>query len=94
VRGTFRTAGRLRFTICAIHSYSGTCIVRRIASRQYHQLRSALAQVSGRKELIGHTDWAVAISNECGGMVANIVIAYNSILLSGILTRDQAAGHQ
>jgi len=27
-------------------------------------------------------------------MVANIVIAYNSILLSGILTRDQAAGHQ
>lgn len=60
----------------------------------YHQLRSALAQVSGRKELIGHTDLDVAISNECGRLVANIVIAYNSILLSGILTRYQAAGNQ
>ena len=32
----------------------------------YHQLRSALAQVSGKKELIGHTDLDVAISNDCG----------------------------
>jgi TnpA family transposase len=60
----------------------------------YHQLRSVLAQVSGRKELIGHTDLDVAISNECGRLVANIVIAYNSILLSGILNRDQAMGNQ
>jgi len=60
----------------------------------YHQLRATLAQVSGRKELIGHTDLDVAISNECGRLVANIVIAYNSILLSGILTRYQAAGNQ
>jgi TnpA family transposase len=59
----------------------------------YYQLRSVLAQVSGRKELIGHTDLDVAISNECGRLVANIVIAYNSILLSGILTRDQALGN-
>jgi len=57
----------------------------------YHQLRSALAQVGGRKELIGHTDLDVAISNECGRLVANIVIAYNSILLSEILNRYQAA---
>jgi TnpA family transposase len=60
----------------------------------YHQLRSVLAQVSGRKELIGHTDLDVAISNECGRLVANIVIAYNSILLSGILNRYQAVGNQ
>lgn len=60
----------------------------------YHQLRSALAQVSGRKELIGRTDLDVAISNECGRLVANIVIAYNSILLSGILNRYQAASNQ
>jgi TnpA family transposase len=60
----------------------------------YHQLRSVLAQVSGRKELIGHTDLDVAISNECGRLVANIVIAYNSILLSGILNRYQAEGNQ
>jgi hypothetical protein len=49
----------------------------------YHRLRSVLAQVSERKELIGHTDLDVAISNEYGCLVANIVIAYNSILLSG-----------
>jgi TnpA family transposase len=60
----------------------------------YHQLRSVLAQVSGRKELIGHTDLDVAVSNECGRLVANIVIAYNSILLSGILNRYQAEGNQ
>jgi TnpA family transposase len=60
----------------------------------YHQLRSALAQVSGRKELIGRTDLDVAISNECGRLVANIVIAYNSILLSGLLDRYQVAANQ
>ena len=41
-----------------------------------------------------HTDLDVAISNECGRLVANIVIAYNSILLSGILNRYQAAGNR
>src|ERR1700730_2147708 len=40
------------------------------------------------------TDLDVAISNECGRLVANIVIAYNSILLSGILNRYQAVGNQ
>jgi TnpA family transposase len=60
----------------------------------YHQLRSALAQVSGRKELSGRTDLDVAISNECGRLVANIVIAYNSILLSGLLDRYQVAANQ
>jgi TnpA family transposase len=60
----------------------------------YHQLRSALAQISGRKELIGRTDLDVAISNECGRLVANIVIAYNSILLSGLLSRYQVAANQ
>ena len=60
----------------------------------YHQLRSVLAQVSGRKELIGRTDLDVAISNECGRLVANIVIAYNSILLSDLLNRYQADENQ
>jgi len=54
-------------------------------------LRSALAQVSGKKELIGRTDIDVAIGNECGRLVANTVIAYNSMLLSGLLNRYQAA---
>jgi hypothetical protein len=28
----------------------------------------------------------VAISNECGRLIANVVIAYNSILLSSVLS--------
>jgi hypothetical protein len=34
------------------------------------------------------------VRRECGRLVANIVIAYNSILLSGILNRYQAVGNQ
>ena len=59
----------------------------------YHQLRAALAQIGGRKQLIGRTDLEVAISNECGRLLANVVIAYNSILLSALLDRYQAAGN-
>ena len=60
----------------------------------YHQLRSVLAQIAGKKELIGRTDLDVAISNQCGRLLANVVIAYNSIMLSGLLTRYQEQGHQ
>ena len=59
----------------------------------YHQLRSVIAQISGRKELIGRTDLDIAISNQCGRLIANVVIAYNSILLSGLLNRYQAEGN-
>jgi len=48
----------------------------------------------GKKELIGHTDLDVEISNQCGRLVANIVIAYNSILLSELLNRYQAENNQ
>jgi len=61
---------------------------------QYHQLRSAIAQVSGKKELLGHTDLDIEISNQCARLVANIVIAYNSILLSELLKRYQAENDQ
>jgi TnpA family transposase len=60
----------------------------------YHQLRSVLAQIGGKKQLIGRTDLDVAISNQCGRLIANVVIAYNSILLSRLLDRYQAAGNQ
>jgi hypothetical protein len=36
----------------------------------------------------------VAISNECGRLIANVVIAYNSILLSMLLNRYQVAGEE
>ncbi len=53
----------------------------------YHQLRSTIAQVNGKKELTGRTDLDVAVSNHCGRLIANVVIAYNSMLLSGLLGR-------
>lgn len=43
--------------------------------------------------MIGRTDLEVSISNECGRLLANVVIAYNSILLSALLDRHQAAGN-
>jgi hypothetical protein len=57
-------------------------------------LRGTIAQVGGKKELIGYTDLDIAISNQCGRLLANIVIAYNSILLSKLLTRYTASGNQ
>lgn len=59
----------------------------------YHQLRSFIAQVSGKKQLIGNTDLDVAISNQCGRLIANIVIAYNSVILSRLLDKYKAAGN-
>jgi TnpA family transposase len=58
----------------------------------YHQLRSTIAQVNGKKELTGRTDLDVDISNQCGRLIANVVIAYNSMLLSGLLGRCLATG--
>jgi TnpA family transposase len=58
----------------------------------YHQLRAAIAQVGGKKQLIGDTDLDVAITNQCGRLTANVIIAYNTILLSALLERYRAAG--
>ena len=60
----------------------------------YHQLRSAIAQVGGKKQLIGSTDLDVAITNQCGRLIATVIIAYNTILLSALLERYQAANDQ
>ena len=60
----------------------------------YHQLRATIAQVNGKKELTGRTDLDVAVSNQCGRLIANVVIAYNSMLLSGLLGRYLAMDNQ
>jgi TnpA family transposase len=60
----------------------------------YHQLRSFITQVSGKKQLIGRTDLDVAISNQCGRLIANIVIAYNSIMLSALFERFNTDNNQ
>ena len=59
----------------------------------YHQLRATIAQVYGKKELTGRTDLEVDISNQCGRLIANVVIAYNSMLLSGLVERHLAQGN-
>ena len=58
----------------------------------YHQLRAALAQVGGKKELSGRTDLELEISNQCGRLIANAIIYYNSAILSRLLTRYEASG--
>ena len=60
----------------------------------YHQLRSFISQVSGKKQLIGKTDLDVAISNQCGRLISIVVTAYNSIMLSMLLERFQADGKE
>jgi TnpA family transposase len=60
----------------------------------YHQLRATIAQVAGKKHLTGKTELDVAISNEWGRLLANVVIAYNSILLSMLLNRAEAESNE
>jgi TnpA family transposase len=53
----------------------------------YHQLRAAIAQVGGKKELTGRTDIEIEISNQCARMIANAIIYYNSAILSRLLAK-------
>ena len=59
----------------------------------YHQLRSAIAQVGGQKELTGRTDIEIEISNQCARLIANAIIYYNSAILSRLLTKYEASGN-
>ena len=59
----------------------------------YHQLRSAIAQVGGKKELTGQTDIEVEISNQCARLIANAIIYYNSAILSRLLTKCETIGN-
>ena len=53
----------------------------------YHQLRAAIAQVGGKKELTGKTDVEIEISNQCARLVANAIIYFNSAILSQLLIK-------
>jgi len=59
----------------------------------YHQLRSTIAQVGGKKELTGHTDIEIEISNQCARLIANAIIYYNSAILSRLLTKYEESGN-
>lgn len=56
----------------------------------YHQLRSAIAQVGGKKELTGKTDIEIEISNQCARLIANAIIYYNSAILSRLLLKYES----
>jgi len=58
----------------------------------YHQPRSTIAQVGGKKELTGRTDIEFEISNQCARMIANAIF-YNSAILSRLLTKYEASGN-
>ncbi len=59
----------------------------------YHQLRSTIAQAYGKKQLIGKTNSALEISNQCGRLVACAIIHYNSAILSKLYEKYQAEGN-
>lgn len=60
----------------------------------YHQLRSAIAQVGGKKKLTGRTDLEIEISNQCARLIANAIIYYNSASLSRLLEKYEASGNE
>lgn len=60
----------------------------------YHQLRADIAQAYGRKQLIGKTDIAIEISNQCGRFIANAIIHYNSAILSKLCQKYEVEGNQ
>lgn len=59
----------------------------------YHQLRAAVAKVGGKKELTGKNDIETEISNQCGRLISNAIIYYNSAILSRLLERLEAEGN-
>ena len=69
--------------------------IRRSQNRveSYHQLRAAVAKVGGKKELTGKNDIETEISNQCGRLIANAIVYYNSAILSRLLERLEAEGN-
>ena len=59
----------------------------------YHQLRAVIASVYGKKQLMGKSDREVEISNQCGRMIANAIIHYNSAILSRLKIKYEAEGN-
>jgi len=59
----------------------------------YHQLRAVIATTYGKKQLIGRNDRELEISNQCGRLMANAIIHYNSAILSKLKTKYEAEGN-
>ncbi|EAN1870869.1 Tn3 family transposase [Salmonella enterica] len=61
--------------------------------KSWHQLRSAIAQVVGKKELTGQNDVELEISNQYGRLLGIIIIYYNSALLWRLLQKYEDVGN-
>lgn len=59
----------------------------------YHQLRAVIATIYGKKQLIGKNDRELEISNQCGRLIANAIIHYNSAILSKLKSKFEAEGN-
>jgi TnpA family transposase len=55
----------------------------------FHQLRSAILQISGKK-ILGKTDKAYEVSNQCNKILCCCMIYYNTSLLSSLLEKAEA----
>lgn len=60
----------------------------------YHQLRGAIAEAYGKKQLLGKTDIEVEISNQCGRLLANAICYYSSAILSKLLVKYRADNNE
>jgi len=67
--------------------------VHRVLNRgeAFHQLRSALLQVSGKK-ILGKSENALEISNQCNRLLTCCIIYYNATLLSELLVQAELIG--
>ena len=54
-----------------------------VRHESYHQLRSAISRVSGRR-IAGKNEIDIIINNECARLIANAIIFYNASILSAI----------
>lgn len=66
--------------------------IRRSQNRveSYHQLRAAVSKVGGKKELSRKNDLETEISNQCGRLISNAIVYYNSAILLRLLERLEA----
>lgn len=54
---------------------------------------NAVSKVGGKKELSGKNDLETEISNQCGRLISNAIVYYNSAILSRLLERLEAEGN-
>lgn len=60
----------------------------------YHQLRAAIATAYGKKQLSGRGDREIEISNQCGRLIANAIVYYNSAILSKLRLKYEAESNR